>query len=56
MGVIKKVEIGFDILYQKGLLKICSVEKVGSLGMGERIPLKRTEMDGRKEHYGTYNC
>ena len=41
MNVIKKVEIGFSILYQKGLSKISSVEKVSSLGMGEGIPLKK---------------
>ena len=41
MNVIKKVEIGFSRLYQKGLSAVCSVEKVCSLGMGEGIPLKR---------------
>ena len=50
MIVIKIVEIGFSIQYQKGLSKICSVEKVGSLRMGEGIPLKRTETDGRQEY------
>ena len=38
--VIKKIEIGFSSLYQKGLSKIYTVEKVRSLGMGEGIPLK----------------
>ena len=38
--VIKKIEIGFSSLYQKGLSKIYTVEKVRSLGMGEEIPLK----------------
>ena len=37
----KKIEVGFSILYHKGLSKICSVEKIGSLGMGEGIPLKK---------------
>ena len=38
--VIKKIEIGFSSLYQKGLSKIYTVENVRSLGMGEGIPLK----------------
>ena len=38
--VIKKIEIGFSSLYQKGLSKIYTVENVHSLGMGEGIPLK----------------
>ena len=38
--VIKKIEIGFSSLYQKGLSKIYTVDKVRSLGMGEGIPLK----------------
>ena len=38
--VIKKIEIGFSSLYQKGLSKIYTIEKVRSLGMGEGIPLK----------------
>ena len=40
MEVIKKVEIGFSSLYQKGLSKIYSLEKVRSLGIREGIPLK----------------
>ena len=38
---MKKVEIGVSNLYQKGLSKIYSLEKVRSLRMGERIPLKK---------------
>ena len=34
------MEIGFSSLYQKGLSNVYSVEKVRSLGTGERIPLK----------------
>ena len=41
MDVIKKVEIGFSSLYQKGLSKVYSVETVRPLGMGEEIPLKK---------------
>ena len=40
MDVIKKVEIGFTSLYQKGLSKVFSVEKVRSLGMRKKISLK----------------
>ena len=40
MEVIKKVEIGFSSLYQKGLSKIYSLEKVRSLGIREGMPLK----------------
>ena len=35
------MEIGFSSLYQKGLSKIYSVQKVRPLGMGEEIPLKK---------------
>ena len=38
---MKKVKIGFSSLYQIGLRKIYSLENVRSLGMGERIPLKK---------------
>ena len=40
MEIIKKVEIGFSSIYQKGLSKIYSLEKVRSLGIREGIPLK----------------
>ena len=40
MEVIKKAEIGFSSLYQKGHSKIYSLEKVRSLGKREGIPLK----------------
>ena len=52
--VIKKIEIDFSTLYQKGLSKIYSLEKVRSPGMGEVIPLKkgrnRWEESLREEH------
>ena len=38
---MKKVGIGFRSLYHKGLSNVYSVEKVRSLGMGDRIPLKK---------------
>ena len=37
MDVIKKEEIGFSSLFQKGLLKIYSVEKRRSLGWGREF-------------------
>ena len=38
---IEKMEIGFISLYQIGVLKNYSLEKVRLLGMGEGIPLKK---------------
>ena len=35
------LEIGFSSLYQKGLSKIYSLERLRLLEMGETIPLKR---------------
>ena len=47
--VIKKVEIVFSSLYQKGLSKIYSVEKVRSVGMGAGIPLKKDRNRWQRE-------
>ena len=35
------MEIGFSSLHQKGLLESYSLKKVGLLGMGKGIPLKK---------------
>ena len=53
--VIKKIEIDFSNLYQKGLSKIYSLEKVRSPGMGEVIPLKKGQKQmGRVSQRGAF--
>ena len=55
--VIKKVEIGFSILYQKRLSIVYSVEKVSSPGMGKGIPPKKDRNRWeRKSIDAIHNC